>query len=593
MESSSCIVGVNIKQCHYCFLLVSLLMILSLGNSVSSSSSPPTKRFHFNVEWKQVTRLCHTKPLLTVNGQYPGPTIAVSEGDKVEIKVTNSIAENATIHWHGVRQYRTAWADGPAYITQCPIKGGQSYTYRFRVADQRGTLLWHSHYTWQRASVHGAFIIYPRLPYPLPSKIHAEIPIIFGEWWNGDVDAVESEMMKYGGGPNSSDAYTINGLPGPLYPCSAKDTFIQTVERGNTYLLRIINAALNDELFFAVANHNLKVVEVDAAYTKPFSTPAIMIAPGQTTNVLLTTDQSPDSSGMFPMAITPYLTSVFPFDNSTSVGFLKYNLKTKPSSTPSLKVPNLPKMSDTPFATQFAQKTRSLASRQYPCRVPKSFDKRVIVMVSLNLQDCPPHMTCKGYDGKRFFASMNNQSFVRPLTTSVLEQHYKNLTTTVQLSSDFPEQPPKKFDFTGVDPLTENMNTEFGSKILTVPYGTNLEIVLQGTSFLNTENHPIHIHGHNFFIVGRGFGNYDPNVDPAGYNLVDPPERNTVPVPAGGWAALRLRADNPGVWFIHCHLEEHTSWGLAMAWAVRDGPGPAQSLLPPPDDLPSCGDPHA
>ena len=43
-----------------------------------------------------------------------------------------------------------------------------------------------------------------------------------GEWWNGDVDAVENEMMLYGGGPNSSDAYTINGLPGPLYPCSKK-----------------------------------------------------------------------------------------------------------------------------------------------------------------------------------------------------------------------------------------------------------------------------------------------------------------------------------------------------------------------------------
>jgi laccase len=46
--------------------------------------------------------------------------------------------------------------------------------------------------------------------------------LTIGEWWNGDVDAVENEMMLYGGGPNISDAYTINGLPGPLYPCSNK-----------------------------------------------------------------------------------------------------------------------------------------------------------------------------------------------------------------------------------------------------------------------------------------------------------------------------------------------------------------------------------
>lgn len=43
-----------------------------------------------------------------------------------------------------------------------------------------------------------------------------------GEWWNGDVDEVEKEMLATGAGPNISAAYTINGLPGPLYPCSNK-----------------------------------------------------------------------------------------------------------------------------------------------------------------------------------------------------------------------------------------------------------------------------------------------------------------------------------------------------------------------------------
>ncbi|KAL3748888.1 hypothetical protein ACJRO7_010039 [Eucalyptus globulus] len=571
-----------------CMILRVLVLILSCNILIAFSAATDTKRFYFNVEWKQVTRLCHTKSLLTVNGKYPGPTIAVYEGDHVEVKVTNRITKNTTIHWHGIRQYRTAWADGPAYITQCPIKGGHTYTYKFSVADQRGTLLWHAHFSWQRASVHGAFIIYPRLPYPFSPKIEAEIPIIFGEWWNADVDAVEGEMM-YGGGPNFSDAYTINGLPGPLYPCSAKDTFIRAVEPGKTYLLRIINAALNHELFFAVANHSLKVVEIDAAYTKPFSIRAIMIAPGQTTNVLLRTNRGPDPSGMFPMAAAPYLTSVFPFDNSTTLGFLKYK---GPNSSgrsiePSVVVPNLPKMTDTTFATKFSDKLKSLATPQYPCRVPKAIDRRVITTISLNLQDCPPNRTCKGYAGKRFFASMNNQSFVRPLM-SILERHYKNLTASKMLTSTFPERPPKAFNFTGVNPLTKNMNTEFGRKLLVVPFGTNLEIVLQDTSFLSPENHPIHVHGHNFFIMGRGFGNYDANVDLAGYNLVDPPERNTVAVPVGGWAAIRLKADNPGAWFIHCHLEEHTTWGLAMVFIVPNGPGPSQCLLPPPDDLPLC-----
>lgn len=41
-----------------------------------------------------------------------------------------------------------------------------------------------------------------------------------GEWWNTDTEAVISQALQTGGGPNVSDAYTINGLPGPLYNCS-------------------------------------------------------------------------------------------------------------------------------------------------------------------------------------------------------------------------------------------------------------------------------------------------------------------------------------------------------------------------------------
>ncbi|XP_027125435.1 laccase-1 [Coffea arabica] len=572
---------------HQIFVTLVLLLSIFLPCSLSST----TRRFEFNVKWKNVKRLCNTRPVLTVNGEYPGPTISVHEGDNVEVKVTNRVDMNTTLHWHGIRQLRTGWADGPAYVTQCPIGTGKSYTYRFTVVNQRGTLWWHAHLSWQRSTVNGAFIIYPRMPYPFSVPIQEEIPITFGEWFNSDVMAIEKDMMLTGVGPNASDAYTINGLPGPLYNCSLKDTFIKTVEHGKTYLLRIINAALNDELFFAVADHTLTVVEIDAVYTKPFTTKAIMIAPGQTTNVLLTANQKPDSTGMFVLAARPYLTSIFPFDNSTTIGFLKYKT-TKSKETVELPLPpytlpsNLPALQDTEFATEFANKLRSLGSPQYPCKVPKKVHKQVITTIGLNLQDCPPNKTCKGFRNQRFLASMNNQSFIRP-PISILECHYKNL-SMANLFSNFPEKPPVPFNYTGVNSLTENMNAEFGSKLVVVPYGTRLEIVLQDTNFLNPENHPIHVHGHNFFIVGCGFGNFDAEKDPLHYNLVDPPERNTVAVPIGGWAAIRIHADNPGVWFIHCHLEEHTTWGLAMGLVVQEGKNPSQCLIPPPDDLPPC-----
>lgn len=43
-----------------------------------------------------------------------------------------------------------------------------------------------------------------------------------GEWFNSDPEAVINQALQTGGAPNVSDAYTINGLPGPLYNCSAK-----------------------------------------------------------------------------------------------------------------------------------------------------------------------------------------------------------------------------------------------------------------------------------------------------------------------------------------------------------------------------------
>lgn len=82
---------------------------------------------------------------------------------------------------HGVKQPRNPWSDGPAYITQCPIRPGTNFSQRIVLSDEVGTLWWHAHIEWSRATVYGALIVYPKegdaYPFPKPS---AEIPIILG-----------------------------------------------------------------------------------------------------------------------------------------------------------------------------------------------------------------------------------------------------------------------------------------------------------------------------------------------------------------------------------------------------------------------------
>ncbi|XP_030506013.2 laccase-17 isoform X1 [Cannabis sativa] len=565
-------------------VLYNLFFFIITILAISKSAFAITRHYQFDIKMQNVTRLCHTKSIVSVNGQFPGPRIVAREGDRLLIKVINHVPNNISIHWHGIRQLRTGWADGPAYVTQCPIQTGQSYVYNYTITGQRGTLFWHAHISWLRATLYGPIIILPKrgVPYPFP-KPYKQVPIIFGEWWNTDPEAVITQAMQTGGGPNVSDAYTINGLPGPLYNCSAKDTFKLKVKPGKTYLLRMINAALNDELFFSIANHTLKVVDVDAIYVKPFETNTILIAPGQTTNLLLTT-KSQFPNAKFLMLARPYVTGQGTFDNSTVAGILEYETPLPMNKLQLLK-PILPALNDTSFATKFSNKLRSLANSQFPANVPQKVDKHFFFTVGLGTSPCNSNKTCQGPNGTMFAASINNVSFVLPNNSALLQAHFSGQSKGVY-SPYFPSSPIIPFNYTGNPP--NNTMVGNGTKLVVLPFNTSVEVVLQDTSILGAESHPLHLHGFNFFVVGQGFGNFNPNKDPAKFNLVDPVERNTVGVPSGGWVAIRFLADNPGVWFMHCHLEIHTSWGLKMAWLVLDGKLPNQKLLPPPADLPKC-----
>jgi laccase len=111
---------------------------------------------------------------------------------------------------------------------------------------------------------------------------------------------------------------------------------------------------------------------------------------------------------------------------------------------------------------------------------------------------------------------------------------------------DFPGYPPFVFNYTGVS-ADEYLIPSQGTKVKMIDYGKKIEIVFQGTNIGNAENHPMHLHGFSFYLVGTGYGNFDNTTSPDGYNLSDPPEVNTIGVPKDGWAAIRFVADNPGI----------------------------------------------
>lgn len=324
------------------------------------------------------------------------------------------------------------------------------------------------------------------------------------------------------------------------------DTFKLKVKPGKTYLLRLINAALNDELFFSIANHTLTVVEADAVYVKPFKTHTVLITPGQTTNVLLRT-KSKSPNATFIMAARPYATGPATFDNTTATGLLEYEnpsvskAKNKNKKLQLLK-PVLPQFNDTSFATKFSNKIRSLNSAKFPAKVPKTVDRRFFFTVGLGIIQCSQNQTCP--NNTMVAASINNVSFAQP-STALLQAHFFNKSKGVY-TTDFPANPLVKFNYTGNPPSNIMMST--GTKVVVLPFNASVELILQDTSIIGAESHPLHLHGFNFFVLAQGFGNFDPKKDPAKFNVVDPAERNTIGVPSGGWVAIRFLADNPG-WY--------------------------------------------
>ena len=313
------------------------------------------------------------------------------------------------------------------------------------------------------------------------------------------------------------------------------------VEAGETILLRIINSALDQELFFAIANHQMTVVGTDAAYTKPFTTRVLMIGPGQTINVLVTADQPP---GRYYMAARAYETAVnAPFDNTTTTAILEYESAShRRGGQPSRPIlPPLPAFNDTATATAFTAGIRGISQ----VNALNEVDVSLYITVGLGLINCtnPNSPRCQGPNGTRFAASMNNVSFVPPRRTSLMQAYYQGIPGV--FTTDFPSAPPIQFNYTGNVPRGL-WTPSRGTKLYKLKYGSRVQIVLQDTAIVTTEDHPMHLHGYHFFVVGSGSGNFNPARDPANFNLVDPPVKNTIGTNPGGWVAIRFLADNPG-----------------------------------------------
>ena len=103
--------------------------------------------------------------------------------------------------------------------------------------------------------------------------------------------------------------------------------------------------------------------------------------------------------------------------------------------------------------------------------------------------------------------------------------------------------------------------------IIDVPTYKVIDILINS---LDEGAHPFHLHGHQFWIMASGaHGDFNWNSYPT-LNLTNPMRRDTMTVDAFGWALIRFKADNPGLWAFHCHISWHMEAGLLMQFQTRN-----------------------
>ncbi|EEF31821.1 laccase, putative [Ricinus communis] len=461
--------------------------------------------YDFVLKDKNFTRLCETKSAMVVNGSLPGPVVYANKGDTVYVNVHNEGSFKVTIHWHGVKQPRIPWFDGPEYITQCPIQPGTNFTYEVIFTTEEGTVWWHAHNEWTRNTVHGAIVVYPEegSSYPFP-KPDAEEVLVLGSWYTYDVNLVVEEELTTGVELPVSDSYTINGQPGDFCRCSKESTYRWQVEYGKTYLLRIVNAIMTSQVFFAIAEHNVTIVGMDGAYLKPFISSYITIAPGQTMDVIVTANQP---LGQYYMAArqNTVITIYSDYESTNVTAILEYKGNYTPSTSPTFPTDTLPLFADAHAGIIFREKLKSLHEQN----VPKNITTKMYITGAIN--------------------ELNMSGFY---------------------TQDFPDVPLQFYNFTADDIPQNFVQPTLGTKVKVLEYGEEVEIVFQSSNILKAaQDHPMHLHGHSFYVVGTGLGNFDFEEDPKSYNLVDPPYLNTAILPMNGWLAVRFHAINPGTIF--------------------------------------------
>jgi len=173
---------------------------LGLGSNVSFASNFPHQRpqfltgsqFNLDVGYQPVNFTGKPRISTAINGSVPAPVLRWREGGHIKIKVTNNLAQDSSIHWHGI--ILSTHMDGVPGLSFDGIKPGRSFEYEFDV-NQSGTYWYHSHSGFQeQTGMYGAIVIDPKEPDPV--AYDRDYVVLLSDWSDEAPEDIYIKLKK-------------------------------------------------------------------------------------------------------------------------------------------------------------------------------------------------------------------------------------------------------------------------------------------------------------------------------------------------------------------------------------------------------------
>ncbi|PSS09144.1 hypothetical protein M430DRAFT_37208 [Amorphotheca resinae ATCC 22711] len=511
------------------------------------------------------------RPMISINGQFPGPLIECNEGDTLVIEVDNQSVNATSLHFHGIFQNGTNFMDGTSGITQCPIAPKRKFRYEFTVTGQSGTYYYHGHQAAQASDgLYGPVVVHSRDEKKLQQISYATDRVVMLQDHYHDLSSGLLVSALEPGSESSPipDGALINGLNQrdcsalPHRMCDNSTAALPTFDlaANANHRLRFINVGAFAWFQVSVDEHQFAITEVDGTDTVPAYESSLMISPAQRYSMILNTNQTTaDSFWLRARMVTHcWKESQLPGGGANEVkAIIQYTSSGHARSSTTIA----PQPTSTNTNPEFAVQCKDMDTTRYvPVShepAPAVADHSYYLRSNLEIGDW------------RLERGFFNQSTFRP------NLQLPTLHRTVEGLRKRNESFTSMSDSDGVNAVAYDLKNDF------VIQHTGVKVVDLIIQNFDEGNHPMHLHGHKFWVLGQGHGMF-PGYESIGLRAegqgvlednqggLDNLTRRDVATAEGfGWLALRFVADNPGVWAFHCHMAWHSEAGLVMQFLSR------------------------